>query len=32
VLWSDHLGGIRTTKDGIRRNSNLVWMDVYVKK
>ena len=32
VLWSDHLGGIRASKDGIRRNSNLVWMDVYVKK
>jgi len=31
-LWSSRLGGLRTTKDGIRRNSFLTWTDVYVKQ
>jgi peptide/nickel transport system substrate-binding protein/oligopeptide transport system substrate-binding protein len=32
TLWSDHLGGVRASKDGLRRNSYLTWVDVYIKK
>ncbi|MEZ4860556.1 MAG: peptide ABC transporter substrate-binding protein [Caldilineaceae bacterium] len=32
VLWSSKLGGLRTTKDGIHRNSYLTWVDVYIKR
>lgn len=32
VLWSAHLGGLRTSKDGIHRNSYLTWTDVYIKQ
>ena len=32
VLWSSRLGGIRTSKDGVHRNSYLTWMDVYIKQ
>jgi ABC-type transport system substrate-binding protein len=32
VLWSSRLGGIRTSEDGVRRNSYLTWMDVYIKQ
>lgn len=30
VIWSSHLGGLRTTEDGVHRNSYLTWMDVYI--
>ena len=32
VVWSAHLGGLRTSKDGIHRNSYLTWTDVYIKQ
>lgn len=32
VLWSAHLGGLRTSKDGIHRNSYLTWTDIYIKQ
>lgn len=32
VLWSAHLGGLRTSKDGIHRNAYLTWTDVYIKQ
>lgn len=32
TLWSDRLGGQRVSKDGVRRNSYLTWMDVYIKQ
>lgn len=32
TLWSDRLGGLRVSKDGVRRNSYLTWVDVYIKQ
>lgn len=32
ILWSEHLGGIRATKDGIHRSSYLTWTDVYIRR
>lgn len=32
ILWSDRLGGLRVSKDGVRRNSYLTWVDVYIKR